>query len=76
MWKGLILACLAGTPISDCTPDNHRVVVESFRPPTKNYSSLGTCQFESMAFAADVVPHGSVVKIYCSSVTKQGGPGA
>ena len=76
MWKGLIIACLAGTPITDCKPSNPAVMVDSFKPPTKAYDSLFACQFESMAFAADVVVPGTVVKVYCSSATKQGAPGA
>ena len=76
MWKGLIIACLAGTPVPDCQPNKPAVLVDVFRPPTKEYRSINECQFESMAFAADVVVPGTVVKIYCSQSTKQGNPGA
>jgi hypothetical protein len=44
MWKGLILACLIGTPAPECQP---KVAVDVFRPPTKLYNSLYACQFES-----------------------------
>ena len=62
MWKGLILACLMGTPAPECQP---KTAIDIFRPPTKTYSSLHACQFESMAYAATVIPKNTYPKVYC-----------
>jgi hypothetical protein len=62
MWKGLILSCLMSTPAPECSP---KTAIDIFKPPSKSYTSLQACQFESLAFAATVIPKNTYPKVYC-----------